>query len=109
MAALYLKSPGYWLCEVERRNVMIPYVIVFLVIIGICWAIAAENKRLRSRTPEEYEKDVADPKFKKTRGAMSPFEFLKNKEAERAHESRMNEKYGHSHVLKKKDTGPDKP
>ena len=86
---------------------IIPYLVVILIFIGIAWMVSAENKRLRARTAEEYERDVHDPKFKKTRAAMSPFEFLKNKEAERAHAARMDEKYGHSQVLKKKDTGPD--
>ncbi|HZS43797.1 MAG TPA: hypothetical protein VFC63_01735 [Blastocatellia bacterium] len=86
---------------------MWPYVIVLLVFIAICWGIAAENKRIRSRTAEEYERDVADPKLKATRAALSPFEYLINKQAEAAHEMRMNERYGHSQVLKKKDMGPD--
>jgi len=86
---------------------IIPYLVVILIFVGLIWLITGENKRLNSRTAEEYERDVHDPKFKKTRAAMSPFEFLKNKEAERAHAARMDEKYGHSQVLKKKDTGPD--
>jgi hypothetical protein len=88
---------------------MLPYLIVILIVVGVFWLMAAENKRMRSRTPEEYERDVADPRLKGTRAAMSPFEFLKNKQAQAAHEMRMNEKYGHSHVLKKKDVGPDNP
>ena len=85
---------------------IIPYLVVILIFVGLIWLITGENKRLSARTAEEYERDVHDPKFKRTRAAMSPFEFLKSKEAERAHAARMNEKHGHSQVLKKKDTGP---
>jgi len=88
---------------------MLPYLIVILIVIGVFWLMAAENKRIRSRTPEEYERDVADPRLKGTRAAMSPFEFLKNKQAQAAHEMRMNERHCHSLVLKKKDVGSDNP
>jgi hypothetical protein len=48
----------------------IPWLVVFLIIAGMIWALARENNRQRKRTAAEYERDLANAKDSMLRAGL---------------------------------------
>ena len=48
----------------------LPWLVVILIIGGSIWAISRENQRKRRRTPQEYERDLAETRNSLMRAGM---------------------------------------